>query len=84
MFIFSEVKVGELDLESAQDCVRTFCAESPQTLRVEKVIKHEKWNLSAFKKGYDIALVRVKGSIKFFFVSHLTIGVLKLAFSDSL
>lgn len=65
---FSEVRVGELDLESEKDCVRTFCAASPQTFNVEKVIKHEKWDLTAFKNGYDVALVRIKGSIKFFLV----------------
>ena len=60
-----------MDLEKEKDCVRTFCAASPQTFKIEKVIKHEEWDLTAFKNGYDVVLVRIKGSIRFFLVSLL-------------
>ena len=64
--IFSEVRVGELDLQKDLDCNGKFCAPSPQDILVEKVIQHENWNKNAFQEGFDIALVRVKSHIHLF------------------
>ena len=64
--IFSEVRVGELDLQKDPDCNRKFCAPSPQDISVERVIQHENWNKNAFEKGFDIALVRVRSHIHLF------------------
>ena len=58
--------VGELDLTKDPDCNNRFCAPSPQDLAVEQVIHHENWNSKEYKKGYDIALVRIKGNIELF------------------
>ena len=64
---FSEVLVGELNLKEDPDCTTSnFCAPSPQKLSVENVKIHEKWNSGFFQKGFDIALVRVDGSINLF------------------
>ena len=63
---FSEVRVGELDLQKDPDCNHKFCAPSPQDILVEKVIQHENWNKNAFQEGFDIALVRVKSHIHLF------------------
>ena len=63
---FSEVRVGELDLQKDPDCNHKFCAPSPQDISVERVIQHENWNINAFEKGFDIALVRVKSHILLF------------------
>ena len=73
--LFSEVRVGELDLKSEEDCQGNYCGAPPQDFVIEKVIKHQKWDISAWKNGFDIALVRIRGNIKFFHVSyHLKIG----------
>ena len=63
---FREVRVGELDLSKDIDCTNRFCAPPPQDLEVEEVVHHDNWNFKEFKKGYDIALVRVKGNIELF------------------
>ena len=61
------MRVGELDLRKNPDCNRSrFCAPPLQDLSVERVIQHENWNLKDFEKGYDIALVRVRGNIHLF------------------
>ena len=60
------MRVGELDIRKNPDCNRRFCAPPPQDLLVERVIQHENWNLKDFEKGYDIALVRVRGNINLF------------------
>ena len=53
-------------MQKDPDCNPKFCAPSPQDISVEKVIQHENWNINAFEKGFDIALVRVKGHIHLF------------------
>ena len=44
---------------------------------MERVIIHENWNVSNYKGGSDIALVRVDKPIVMFFVSY----ILKLYYS---
>ena len=60
--------VGEHTLNTSPDCRKSgdFCLPENQTLAVEKVIKHPRWNIKEFFNGYDIALVRVKGHISLF------------------
>ena len=38
----------------------------PQRYDTEKIIQHPDWNLAEFRKGNDLALVRVKGLIKLY------------------
>ena len=65
------MRVGELDLKKDPDCYHKFCAPSPQDLFVERVIQHENWNEKEAANGYDIALVRVRGSINLFVSTYL-------------
>ena len=67
------VVVGEHTLNTSPDCRKSgdFCLPQNQTLAVDKVIKHAKWNIEEFYNGYDIALVRVKGHISLFVSFHL-------------
>lgn len=67
--IFSQVRVGELDVESEEDCQGNYCGAPPQDFEIDKVIKHENWEITAWKNGFDIALIRIEGNIKFFRVS---------------
>ena len=46
---------------------------------MERVIIHENWNVSNYKGGSDIALVRVDKPIVMFFVS----AILKLYYSQA-
>ena len=67
------VVVGEHTLNTSPDCRKSgdFCLPQNQTLAIDKVIKHPRWNRAEFYNGYDIALVRVKGLITLF-VSFLS------------
>ena len=66
--ICRRVVVGEYTLTTSPDCRKSgdFCLPENQTLTVEKVIQHPKWNIEEFQNGNDIALVRVKGHITLF------------------
>ena len=86
--IFREVIVGEHTLGNNPDCRRNgrFCLPEPQSLRVEKVDVHPQWNKASFQAGFDIALIRVRGSIKlfvsFFHIYHfLSLNKTEKAFS---
>ena len=60
--------VGEHTLAQNPDC-RTdgkFCLPEPQKLRIEKVNLHPQWNVAEYEAGFDIALIRVRGSIELF------------------
>ena len=59
-----------MDLEEEEDCQGNYCGAPPQNFYVEKVITHENWDYSAYMEGFDIALVRIKGNIKFFQVNQ--------------
>ena len=80
-----EVVVGEHVVGQDRDCVydRTTgkCEDiglpPAQKRGVERVIIHENWNVSNYKGGSDIALVRVNKPIVMFFVSY----ILKLYYS---
>jgi hypothetical protein len=67
-FFFSQVVVGEHVLKQNPDCRprRDFCLPEPQTLTIEKVISHPKFDSEKYWEGYDIALVRVRGNIKLY------------------
>ena len=53
---------------TSPDCRKSgdFCLPENQTLAVDKVTKHPRWNIEEFTDGYDIALVRIKGHITLF------------------
>merc|ERR1711971_602031 len=66
------VVVGEHTLNTSPDCRKSgdFCLPKNETLAIDKVIKHPRWNRAEFYNGYDIALVRVKGHISLFGMSN--------------
>ena len=66
--ICREIVVGEHTLNASPDCRKSgdFCLPENQTLAVDKVTKHPRWNIEEFTDGYDIALVRIKGHITLF------------------
>ena len=68
--MYREVVVGEYTIGEDPDCET---CPPVQKFGVEKVILHENWDPNTakkgFKKGFDIALVRLDGSIKLFSVS---------------
>ena len=68
IIICREVVVGEHTLMTSPDCRKSgdFCLPENQTLAVDKVTKHPRWNIEEFTDGYDIALVRIKGHITLF------------------
>ena len=67
---YREVVVGEYTIGEDPDCET---CPPVQKFGVEKVILHENWDPNTakkgFKKGFDIALVRLDGSITLFSVS---------------
>ena len=70
---YREVVVGEYIVGEDPDCET---CPPVQRFGVEKVILHKNWDPSrkGFKKGFDIALVRLDGSIKLFTVSIVGIS----------
>ena len=65
--------VGEYVVGEDPDCERGSCSPPIQKFGVEKVILHDKWDSSrrGFRKGNDIALVRLDGLITMFTVSNV-------------
>ena len=67
---YREVVVGEYTIGEDPDCET---CPPVQKFGVDKVILHENWDPNiakkGFKKGFDIALVRLDGSITLFSVS---------------
>ena len=53
------------------DCEDDSCSPPVQRFGIEKVIIHEEWDSGrrGFRKGNDIALVRLDGVIELFIVS---------------
>ena len=72
---YREVVVGEYTIGEDPDCET---CPPVQKFGVDKVILHENWDPNiakkGFKKGFDIALVRLDGSIKLFSVSLVGIS----------
>ena len=68
-----EVIVGEYVVGEDPDCERGSCSPPIQKFGVEKVVAHEEWDTSrrGFRKGNDIALVRLDGLITLFTVSKI-------------
>ena len=60
--------MGEHTLDTNPDCRRRgdFCLPQNQTLSIDKVVIHPKWNIEQFTNGFDIALVKVKEHILLF------------------
>lgn len=66
--------VGEYVVGVDPDCdERGSCSPPIQKFGVEKVIVHDEWDSSrrGFRKGNDIALVRLDGLITLFTVSNI-------------
>ena len=68
-----EVIVGEYVVGEDPDCEGGSCSPPIQKFGVEKVIAHDDWDSSrkGFRKGNDIALVRLDGLITLFTVSNI-------------
>ncbi len=52
--------LGEHTVAENPDCLKNYCNPGIQTIEIEDVIIHEKYNPKAPTLGYDIALVRLK------------------------
>jgi hypothetical protein len=66
------VVLGEHTLAENPDCLEleNYCNPAIQTIEVEDVTIHEKYNPRAPTLGYDIALVRLKYLAILSYVSH--------------
>ena len=67
MFSRSIVRLGEHDLNSKTDCIRTrngeFCLSSPQDFHPSEVLSHPDFNPTTVDS--DIALIRLDGFAEF-------------------
>jgi hypothetical protein len=52
--------LGEHTVAENPDCLKNYCNPAIQTIEVEDVTIHEKYNPRATTLPYDIALVRLK------------------------
>lgn len=63
------VRLGEYDIKNTTDCVYNFgipdCTDPIQRIDVEKIIVHEGFSYRNLDKVHDIALIKLKRSVKF-------------------
>ena len=69
--VLGEHKVGEDPDCWQKDCWPDCCQKKVQRFGVESVINHPNWNAAGngYRKGYDIALVRLDGNATLYSVS---------------
>lgn len=63
------VRLGEWDISKSPDCSKDdpdFCAEPTLDFEISKTILHENYKKAIAAQHYDIALIRLKGTVEEF------------------
>ncbi|XP_038206460.1 CLIP domain-containing serine protease 2-like [Zerene cesonia] len=61
----SEVRLGEWNLKTTQDCNRDDCALPVVNVPIEEVIPHDQYSAHDGNQQYDIALIRLANEVNF-------------------
>ncbi|KAL3276737.1 hypothetical protein HHI36_012107 [Cryptolaemus montrouzieri] len=61
----TEIQLGEHNTQTEKDCNGLKCADPLQTMKVKSVISHPEYRHNSRDHHYDIALIYLKGEVKF-------------------